>query len=183
VDVGNPVAPATSLVDGEFLPADHIWQDDTVWWDVTHSGSTNNSIEIDLMMDHFIEGFVVQANDEAELFIEYLDEANDWVSAWFVRNTAETAHGMQTRPNWSDTTEVFTLPTPIQTDRLRVVMPINIVSSFYSVSEIQAFGHVVPEPSAFSMCAMTLIFIVSGRDASSAISHVGFLNVRDNGGK
>jgi len=162
-DVVNPVAPSTSLVDGEFLPANHIWQDDTVWWDVTHPGSTNNSIEIDLMRDHFIEGFVVQANDEAELFIEYFDEANDWVSAWFVPNTAETPHGMQTRPNWSETTEVFTLPTTIQTDRLRVVMPLNIVSSFYSVSEIHAFGHVVPEPSAFSICAMTQIFIVSGR--------------------
>jgi hypothetical protein len=135
-DPSDPVAPATSLVDGTFLPVSHIWQDDSVWWDATNLGSANNSIEIDLMLDHFIDGFIVQADDNDAYRIEYLDTMNSWISAWEIPVVG--GFGMQTRPNTADNAEVFALPTPIQTDRLRFTAVSG--DGFYGVSEIQAFG-------------------------------------------
>jgi len=158
-DPSDPLAPATSLVDGEFLPVSHTWQDNTVWWDAANPGSANNSIEIELMLDHFVEGFVVQVDDNDAYRIEYLDEANSWVSAWEISIVG--GHGMQTRPNIFDNTEVFALPKPIQTNRLKLTAVSG--DGFYSVSEIQAFGGLVPEPSAFAMCAIALILLLGAR--------------------
>ena len=91
--------------------------------------------------------------------IEYLDEANSWVSAWEIPIVG--GYGMQTRPNTFDNTEVFALPTAIKTNRLRFTAVSG--DGFYSVSEIQALGSVVPEPSTGAMCAIALILLLGAR--------------------
>lgn len=150
-DPSLPVASAASLVDGVFNPAAQVWQVDSVWWDATQPGSENNSIEIDLMSNYVIDSFIVQADDNDAYRIEYLDAANNWLTAYDIPIIG--GFGLQTRPNPADNTEVFTLGSPVITNRLRFTAVSG--DGFYSVSEIQAFGaSVIPEPSMLAIWSL-----------------------------
>jgi hypothetical protein len=148
--VTKPVADASTLVDGIFLPVKTLWNDGSVWWDQTVAGSTNNNIVIDFGDVYDIIGFIVQADDNDTYLIEYWSSTS-WISAWNI--PAVGGWGDQTRPNKLDNTEIYELASPISTDMLRFTCT---GGDFYcSVTEIQAFT--IPEPGTLALLGIGLI--------------------------
>jgi hypothetical protein len=153
----NPVAPASSLTDGIFLPQATTWNDGSVWWDAFESTGVSalNSIIVDLGASYDIFGFIVQADDNDNYRIETWDGAN-WIVAWDIPSVGGV--GMQTRPNTADNTEIFVLAAPVSTDQLRFTAQFGSFDGYYSVSEIQAFADIpVPEPATLMLLALSLL--------------------------
>jgi len=66
--------------------------------------------------------------------------------------------GLQTRPNPSDDTEKYTLPSPITTNALKIEGNDSYSDLYYSVSEIQVFGSAsFPEPVTMLLLSSGLI--------------------------
>ena len=132
---GNPApAPLSSIVDGLFLPETQVWQDNTVWWDESHPGSFDNIIEIDLGGLYSITEFKLQADNNDGYEIWYRDSGGSWA----FRGTfgAIAGFGMMTRAAGI---------APLIASGIRI----NAAGGdgFYSVSEFQAIGEKVPEPT------------------------------------
>ena len=88
---------------------------------------------------------IVQADDNDAYRVEYWT-GTAWQSAWEVPNYDAYGWGLQTRPNPDNNTEKYLLPSPITTDKLRFMATSG--DNCYSVSEIQAFGTLVPLPAS-----------------------------------
>ncbi len=145
----NPVAAASSLTDGVFLPAATVWNDGSVWWDEDVPESADNSIEIDLGGVYELIGFIVQADDNDAYLIEYWNGVG-WANAWDVPIAG--GFGLQARPNAADNTDIFLLASSISTDRLRFSATAG--DNYFSISEIQAFT--VPEPGTLALLGIGL---------------------------
>jgi hypothetical protein len=156
----EPSAAGSTLTDGILRPQATVWQEGAVWWDATHQGSAANSIEIDLGGFHRLRAFSVQADDNDSYRIEVLNEADVWVTAWDI--PAVGGFGLQTRPDPSDPTAAFFLPSLIRGDRLRFTATGG--DGFFSVSEINAF---VPEPASTGLFALALAAFAAIRRRSS----------------
>lgn len=62
----------------------------------------------------------MQADDNPGYLLYYWDlVTNEWLLAWDVPNYDEYGWGMRTRPNPSDDTERYVLPSPIVTNALK----------------------------------------------------------------
>jgi hypothetical protein len=146
----NPVAPASTLTDGLFLPRGTLWNAGSVWWDAfaPEGVSANNSIEIDLGGVYMIAGFTVQADDNDTYRLEYWNGAS-WITAWNI--PAVGGAGDQTRPDPDDESAIFALGSAIATDRLRFTATGG--DGYYSVTEIRAF---VPEPATLALLGVAL---------------------------
>ena len=144
---GGLVVGAETVVDGLFMADESQWDLGGVWWD-SHDGG-QRYIYIDLGVTAVIESMILQGDDNDVYNIEYYDSSdNTWKLAWAVPNFDAHGWGMQTRPNDADNTEVYTLPSSITTSMLRVSGNLQDSDLFYSVSEIQAYGNVIPAPGA-----------------------------------
>jgi hypothetical protein len=69
---------------------------------------------------------------------------------------------MQTRPNPADNTQRWVLSSPITTNKLKI-MGAAIGDSYYSVSEVQAFGSPVPEPTSLLLLGTGLVGLQAWR--------------------
>jgi hypothetical protein len=67
--------------------------------------------------------------------------------------------GMQTRPNPADDTERYMLPSPIVTNALAIEGNIGGSDLYYAVSEIQAYGQVIPAPGAILLGSIGVGFV------------------------
>jgi len=145
------VSPASTVVDGVFLPRSTRWDQGAVWWD-SHNERLQ-SIEIELDSISLIESFVVQAddNDSYELFYHNLT-TNTWDLAWDIPIVG--GYGMQTRPDPTDDSAQYVLGSPIMTDALLVMGDMVDSDKYFSVSEVQAYGHTVPAPGAFLLAGL-----------------------------
>jgi len=137
------VSPQT-IVDGTFLPQSTQWDQGAVWWD-SQDGAANDTIEIDLGGWFEIESLIVQADDNDAYQLAYWD-GGAWQLAWDV--PAVGGWGMQTRPNPADDTQRYMLPSPIVTNALLFHGDFGNSDLYFSVSEIQAYGHAIPAPGA-----------------------------------
>ena len=138
----GPVASATSIIDGTFLPSATVWNQGTLWWD---ADPTVNAFPvatvIQLASAFVLDRFVVQGDDNDVYQLDYWDGA-----AWLAAYTAPAVggFGMQTRDSG--------LLGPIITDRLRITASGG--DGYYSISEIQAFSTtVIPLPGALLLFA------------------------------
>jgi hypothetical protein len=145
------VSPAGTVVDGVFLPRSTRWDQGAVWWDARDGGQ--RSIEIKLDSISLIESLIVQAddNDSYEVFYRNLT-TNTWDLAWDVPIVG--GWGMQTRPDPTDDTARYMLPSAIQTDALLVMGDLRNSDQLFSVSEVQAYGHTVPAPGALLLAGL-----------------------------
>ena len=142
--IGSAPSSLATVTDGVFLPAWTQWQSGTVWW-----SGRGSELVIDLGRSVDVVSVVVQADDNDAYLLEHLDpQTGQWARTWSVPNfhifNGVDFMGMQTRPNPYDTGAVFSLPAPVQTDRLRILADTSGDGSF-SVSEVQAFAW-VPSP-------------------------------------
>lgn len=153
---GGLIADASSVTDGVFFPQSQQWDQGPVWWDSDFLSADTNSIYIDLDGDFEIESFVVQVDDNDAYILEYHDiNTNTWQLAWDVPNynyyMGSDLWGMQTRPDPTNNSMQYFLSTPIFADMLRIKGNLPESDGDFAVSEVQAFGHAVPEPSSISM--------------------------------
>lgn len=157
-DNSIPLASPTTLVDGLFLAGGTAWQDGTVWWDSTLPDSGNNSIIINLLTPYTISGFIAQADDNDIYQVDYWN-GSQWLSAWTI--PTNLYGGLRVRPNDTDYTEIYMIPTPITTAQLRITGVGG--DSYYGISELQAWGTtpvgVVPEPSTFLLIGGGLVAV------------------------
>lgn len=145
------VVSGDTIVDGVFLPEGRQWDQGSVWWD--ERDSFMRSIEIDLGKPCRIDSFIVQADDNDSYYLYYWDvPASNWELAWWV--PVSPAWGLTTRPNSLDITEPYLLSSPIVTDRLRITGFHWEGDWLYAVSEVQAFGNVIPAPGAILLSTL-----------------------------
>ena len=145
---GASSAPKETVVDNVFLNEGRNWNIGTVWWDA-HSLSGQN-IVLDLGDIYKINSFTVQADNNDKYRISYYNLIdNTWKTGWDVSTTG--GGGMRTRTSGL-------LANPITTNTLKFEAIQG--DSYYSVSEIQAFGTLVstptPEPSSMVLGLMGL---------------------------
>jgi hypothetical protein len=149
---GGLVVSPNTIVDGIFFPRGTQWDQGSVWWD-SNDGAAR-WINIDLGNIFKIESLIVQADDNDAYELYYWDMgASAWNLAWYVPNydiVPDPANwGMQTRPNPADDTQRYMLPSPIITNALMIRGSMNDSGDLlFSVSEIQAYGNVIPAPGA-----------------------------------
>jgi len=141
---GSPASQALidSIVDGVFLPDNTQWDQGTLWWD--EHNRPQATVYIDLGHTASISSFIVQADNNDAYEISYYNQA---VLEWIVVGTYGP-WGMWTRP------EIF-LPDTIITSQLAIRADSG--DGYYSLSEIQAFGEVVPEPSTMLLLGSGLL--------------------------
>ncbi|MFN0053205.1 MAG: CARDB domain-containing protein [Planctomycetales bacterium] len=123
-----------TLVDGAFVERETGFTDGTVYW-----FGTDPTLEIDLGAPVSISAARVQADNNDEYLLEYLDGADDqWKALWAVPNYESLGlFGMVTRPDYpfTDADPWHELGTTVTTSRVRF----RAVSGddAYAVSEIQ----------------------------------------------
>jgi len=134
-----------TVVDGVFFPKDWQWDQGPVWWDSVGQYGTGQNLVIDLNGVFDISKFIVQADDNDAYTLLYRNGAADaWHVIWDI--PPYYAWGMQTRPNPYDNTQTFDLGYYIVATEL-MIQGADPSDHLYSVSEVQAFGHSVPEPA------------------------------------
>jgi hypothetical protein len=149
---GGLVVNPNTIVDGVFFPRGTQWDQGPVWWD-SNDGAAR-SINIDLGNIFKIESFIVQADDNDAYELYYWDMGTSaWNLAWYVPNydivPDPSNWGMQTRPNPADDTQRHMLASPIVTNALMIQGSMNDSGDLlFSVSEVQAYGNVIPAPGA-----------------------------------
>lgn len=154
---GLVVLPST-IVDGVFVPRGTQWDQGPVWWD-SNDGAARG-ITINLGNTFKIESFIVQADDNDAYELYYWDIANNaWQMAWNVPNYDASGWGMQTRPNPAVDTQRYMLPSPIVTNALLFQGNWNGSDLTYAVSEIQAYGSVIPAPGAILLGSIGVGFV------------------------
>lgn len=91
----TPLADASSIVDGVFLPEQTDWNDGSVWWDNTVQASMFNSIVIDFLGTYHIDYITIQADNNDYYGIEYLAADDSWVTLGAFTNVS--GYGLITR--------------------------------------------------------------------------------------
>lgn len=154
---GGP-ALAETIVDGIFVTPGTQWNIGTVWWDTSYDDG-NQFITIDLNGLFSVDSFIVQADDNDSYRLSYWDlVVSDWKPAWQI--PAVGGWGMRTRPNDANDTEKYFLGSPIVTNLLKIE-GLPGMDTYYSVSEIQAYGTPIPEPTTMILLGFGLLGIAA----------------------
>lgn len=141
----DPQERADTLTDGVFLSRSTSAFSGTVWWDAVEPVSVNNYITIDLGASYTLESLVIQADDNDAYYLDYWD-GDSWERLWAVPNYNNYGWGMQTRPDPAHDIVRYDLSESVTTSMLKFTGNLASGDKLFSVSEIQAYGTVTPEP-------------------------------------
>ena len=118
---GGLIVDPNTVTDGTFVPQNQQWDQGPVWWDSTVT--PGQYLTIDLQGISEIRSLVIQADDNDSYKLYYWDFVTDaWQLVWDVPNFdivgGVDLQGMQTRPDHTNNTIQYILPSPVKT-RLR----------------------------------------------------------------
>ena len=156
--VGTVNGPLAVVTDGVFMPRGTSWDVGSVYWFGLHQ-----VLEVDLQGRFTIESMIFQGDDNDAFQVTYKDGADPWLTAWDVPNYDAYGSGLQTRPNPADDNERYMLPAPIVATNLRIQSVSG--DTHPSVSELQAFGELVPEPASIAALGLGIFVLIRGRKA------------------
>lgn len=130
-----------TVTDGAFLPDGQQWNSNTVFWNGTAGGDTNNFIVISLASRSNVNQLTLQADNNDDYLIQFRNSSQQW----------QDLATISPHRSWGMDKGYATLGTPIQTDAFRIRSIGG--DGYYSVSEFQAMGNVVavPEPETYGM--------------------------------
>lgn len=134
---GSSPAPLSSVVDGVYLPNGTQWNTGTVFWSGAYDA---DSVTITLAGTASVSSLTLQADNNDDYLVRYLDTADTWHSL-----TTISPHR-----SWGMDMGYATLSSPV----LAKAFSISAVGGdgYYSVSEFQANGVMaVPEPETYAM--------------------------------
>jgi hypothetical protein len=149
----TPVPPSNVINDGAFLPETTNYSapsaaTGSLRWNTALAGST--VLEIQLGDLYTIDGIIVQADDNDNLSITYLDSSNIFQPLYSV-DVLSVGLGFRTRPNADQST--FASLSAIDTSAIRITDAGG--DGFYGISEIQLRGALVPEPASLTVLAFS----------------------------
>ena len=149
------VSPADSVVDGVFLPEGSQWnQAGSVWWDQNGQNDVGQAIYIELGQKVEIEKLIAQVDNNDSYIVSYRNlDTGEWEAVWYINSV--NGWGLLTRPNPNDLNEMYVLSTPIETDALKIEGNLDLdTDKLFAVSEIQAYGSIVPAPGSLLLAFM-----------------------------
>jgi hypothetical protein len=135
------LADPSTVTDGITLPVGQQWNVNTVFW-TADPGAT--SVTISLLHTASVSSLQLEADNNDDYHIEYLDTAHSW-------------HDLTTiSPHRSSGLDLgsATLSTPVIADGFRITAAAG--DGHYAVAEFAAIGSPVPEPSSYAMLAAGL---------------------------
>jgi len=142
---GSSLADASTVTDGVFLPTGTQWNVGTVFWTGDYGVDT---VTVTLNHKSLVNQLVIQADNDNDYLVQYLDSANVW----------QTAAVLSPHRSWGQDDGSATLATPVLTTAFRISGTSGAGDNHFSVSEFQAIGTVaaVPEPATYGMLALGL---------------------------
>ena len=139
------LAPASSVVDGVFLPEGTTWNDNSVWWDDDAAvQSTRAYIQIDLGGLYSVDSIRIQADNNDQYAIHYRDAGGSWIEPGSF--AAVPGFGLLTRGPFG--------VGPWEATALRIYGFGG--DDYHAVSEFEAFGTEIPEPGTAALVALSL---------------------------
>jgi hypothetical protein len=142
-----PPAALSSLADGANVAEGTYWQDGTVWWDDHTPESANNVIEFDLHGLYLVDTLVLQGDNNDYYGISIRDRFGAWSLLGYFQPYG--GPGMRER--------VAAGLTPFEVSGIRVQGAGG--DQYYALSEVQAIGQAVPEPTSLLLMGTGLIAV------------------------
>ena len=146
--------PSSTVNDGLFFNEQTCWTFGFAWQGPTNARDTNHYVDIDLGGTFALNAAIVQADDNDTYILQYEDVGGNYHDWWSIG--APGPFGLITRPGGSNHTLEQALPT-VEAIGLRFESTGG--DSYYSVSEIQAFGTPVPEPGSMILLGSGLLAV------------------------
>jgi hypothetical protein len=122
-----------TVTDGLVFADSHQWDQGPVWWDETRVKGSCLIIDLGGLYD--LSGFAIQADNNDEYLIDASMDGMNWGLAWKVPVVG----------GWGVKDSSTTLGSTVTARYLRICGQGG--DELYAVSELQAFGQVVPEPA------------------------------------
>jgi hypothetical protein len=135
---GAVFADPSTVTDGVFLTVGTQWNTGSVFWSGDYGVDT---ITVTLSQKSAVSSFALQADNDNNYRIEYLDSANVW----------QTAAIISPNRSWGLDNGAATLGSPVVTTAFRISGAPGAGDYQFSVSEFQAIGTPVPEPATYAM--------------------------------
>lgn len=156
---GGLLADAATVTDGVFLPINTQWNVGTVFWTGNYGVDT---ITVTLAHQSLVNELVIQADNDNNYLVEYLNSANVW----------QAAAVLSPNRSWGQDNGSATLAAPVLTTAFRISGTGDAGDLRFSVSEFQAIGQVVavPEPATYGMlgAGLALLGVVARRQSRRA---------------
>ena len=133
---GSTPSDQNAPVSGTSQPEGTQWNKNSFWWDANDYGPSTWTVSLDgnYKLDHFI----VQADNNDTYQLQYWN-GSSWADAWDIPGV----------PGWGLTSRDSGILPSITTDAFRFVATGG--DGYYAVSQIEAFGAAVPEPSTWAL--------------------------------
>ncbi len=143
------------ITDGTLLPEGTGYNSSTAINNAVEWNGKDTVFQINLGASYTINSLLVQADDNDAYYLQYLNlQTNTWTALYTAPIMSEGV-GIVTRPSEYDPTAIYTLPTSVTTDAVRIFggnsydnACINNIcgQGGYALAQVELFGNPAPVP-------------------------------------